>query len=311
MAYEIIQKFIKQNRSGKTLNPMGSVLHETATPGASDENEQKYFDGAYRGASAHAFVDCDSITQIIPWNEQAWHAGPTANRTTNGIELCHYDDAEKFQQVWNRAVWLFAWLHVNIIKQTTITTDNLMSHAEVSNKWHETNHQDPVRYFAQFVKTVDDFRAAVQTEINTMIGQPQQTPTPVPQSSVNNDVLKLQQVLNRLKITDGKGNRLAEDGIIGNCTKEATKRQQNICGLTVDGIAGQQTWNSINAILDKPLLKVGSTGITVRYVQYRCGTTYDGIFGNNTKTAVVKFQSSNGLSVDGIVGQNTWLRLIG
>jgi N-acetylmuramoyl-L-alanine amidase len=175
----------------------------------------------------------------------------------------------------------------------------------------ETNHQDPIRYFAQFGKTVNDFRAAVQAEIISMVGQPQQAPIPSKQPSEDSKVLDLQRVLNRLKLTDGKGNKLAEDGIIGNCTREATKRLQNVCGLTVDGIAGQQTWNAINAILAKPLLKVGSTGIAVRYVQYRTGTSYDGIFGNGTKAAVVKFQSSNGLSVDGIVGNNTWSKLIG
>jgi N-acetyl-anhydromuramyl-L-alanine amidase AmpD len=169
MSYEIIQKFISNNRSRKQLNAVGSVVHETATPNASDENEYSYFNNAYRGASAHAFVDCDSISQLIPWDEQAWHAGGTANRTRIGIELCHYDDETRFNEVWKGAVWLFAWVHVNIIKQTTINTDNLMSHAEVSNKWHETNHQDPISYFAQFGKTVNDFRNAVQNEINNMI----------------------------------------------------------------------------------------------------------------------------------------------
>ncbi len=71
MAYTIVQKFISQNRSGKTLNAKGTVLHETATPGASDENEFNYFNSGYRGASAHAFVDYDSITQTVPWNEQS------------------------------------------------------------------------------------------------------------------------------------------------------------------------------------------------------------------------------------------------
>lgn len=157
---------------------MGSVAHEIADSGATDENEQQFFNNTYRGASAHAFVDCDSITQTIPWNEHAWHAGPTANKTRIGIELCHYDDEARFNEVWKRAVWLFAWVHANIIKQTSITIDNLMSHAEVSNKWGETTHQDPIAYFSQFAKTVDDYRAAVQEEINNMIGQPQRTPIP-------------------------------------------------------------------------------------------------------------------------------------
>jgi N-acetylmuramoyl-L-alanine amidase len=169
VSYEIVQNFITQNRSGKPLKAIGSVLHETSDPGASDENEQSFFNNGNRGASAHAFVDYDSITQVIPWNEQAWHAGPTANKNFIGIELCHYDDCLKFPQVWARAVWLFAWVHINVLKLTTVTKDNLMSHAEVSQKWHETDHTDPVAYFAKYGKTVDMFRAEVQQEINNMI----------------------------------------------------------------------------------------------------------------------------------------------
>lgn len=35
----------------------------------------------------------------------------------------------------------------------------------------------------------------------------------------------------------------------------------------------------------------------------------DGIFGTNTKEAVIKYQSSRGLRSDGIVGCNTWSSL--
>jgi N-acetylmuramoyl-L-alanine amidase len=171
MSYEILQKFISKNRSGKTLVAKGTVVHETATPGATAENEFKYFNtgAGGRSASAHAFIDYDCIIQTVPWNEQAWHAGGTANRNYIGIEFCNYDDATKFQEIWKRAVWLFAWVHVNVLKVTNINKDTLMSHAEVSAKWKETNHQDPVAYFAKFGKTVDMFRAEVQAEINSML----------------------------------------------------------------------------------------------------------------------------------------------
>ena len=36
----------------------------------------------------------------------------------------------------------------------------------------------------------------------------------------------------------------------------------------------------------------------------------DGIFGNNTRNAVLTFQSRNGLSADGIMGPLTWSRLM-
>jgi hypothetical protein len=41
-----------------------------------------------------------------------------------------------------------------------------MSHHEVSLTWHKTDHVDPTAYFNNFGKTVDQFRADVQNEIN-------------------------------------------------------------------------------------------------------------------------------------------------
>lgn len=38
---------------------------------------------------------------------------------------------------------------------------------------------------------------------------------------------------------------------------------------------------------------------------FNCGAA-DGIFGNNTKNAVISFQRSRGLDADGIVGPTTW-----
>lgn len=53
------------------------------------------------------------------------------------------------------------------------------------------------------------------------------------------------------------------------------------------------------------LLKLGSTGFDVKQLQGKLGITADGIFGNNTKNAVIAFQQKHGLSPDGIVGNNT------
>lgn len=65
------------------------------------------------------------------------------------------------------------------------------------------------------------------------------------------------------------------------------------------------------------LLKVGSRGASVQDVQkklvalgYNVGSTgADGIFGNATKNAVIKFQKSVGISQDGIVGSVTHAKL--
>ena len=65
-----------------------------------------------------------------------------------------------------------------------------------------------------------------------------------------------------------------------------------------------------------PTLKKGARGNITKLLQEKLVSLgyntngIDGIFGIGTKKAVLSFQKSNGLVVDGIVGQNTWRKLI-
>ena len=61
-----------------------------------------------------------------------------------------------------------------------------------------------------------------------------------------------------------------------------------------------------------PLVRQGSRGVYVCILQdglttlgYNTGGL-DGVFGNLTNSAVRSFQSRNGLTVDGLVGNQTW-----
>ena len=56
-------------------------------------------------------------------------------------------------------------------------------------------------------------------------------------------------------------------------------------------------------------LRVGSQGELVAHVQQELGVASDGIFGPQTDAAVRKYQLSEGLDVDGIVGPSTWSSL--
>ncbi len=64
-----------------------------------------------------------------------------------------------------------------------------------------------------------------------------------------------------------------------------------------------------------PLLKIGSSGAAVLTLQTKLRDrgfnpgTVDGIFGRDTKQALIAFQRSVGLSPDGIAGKNTWAAL--
>lgn len=57
------------------------------------------------------------------------------------------------------------------------------------------------------------------------------------------------------------------------------------------------------------ILSVGSKGEAVKFLQKKLGIEADGIFGNDTKAAVVVFQTKHGLTTDGVVGNNTWGKL--
>jgi D-alanyl-D-alanine carboxypeptidase len=50
---------------------------------------------------------------------------------------------------------------------------------------------------------------------------------------------------------------------------------------------------------------------TVKVSQKAVGVEVDGKFGNGTKNAVIKWQKLMGLNADGVVGYNTWKKILG
>lgn len=127
--------------------------------------------------------------------------------------------------------------------------------------------------------------------------------------SNNNFVFLLQFMLNQY------GNSLAVDGIFGTGTENAVRRFQQNNGLSVDGIVGPNTWKTLLTLPPYPILRQGSRGVYVTFLQQLLESNLipvggiDGIFGTRTTNAVRQFQQNNNLAVDGIVGQNTWAAL--
>lgn len=154
-------------------------------------------------------------------------------------------------------------------------------------------------------------------------GTPVQNPQPIkvvaqvpiqpkPQPQVDQTILRIQQTLNRLKIRDDNENALSEDGVKGMRTEQVIRRFQSICGIEQDSIWGNQSQNCADQILVKPLCGLPYVQrIPTRYIQWRLGTSIDGVFGNDTAYAVSQWQSRNGLDSDGIVGKISWGVLIG
>jgi peptidoglycan hydrolase-like protein with peptidoglycan-binding domain len=125
-------------------------------------------------------------------------------------------------------------------------------------------------------------------------------------------VLRLQRALRR---TADLG--IALDGVFGAQTEAAVKEFQQASGLTVDGIVGALTWAALPDGGPMPQLKDGSTGEVVRDLQQvltngapgEWQTTpqgVDGTFGPHTEASVRAFQTWAHVTVDGVVGDQTW-----
>ncbi|MDR3584502.1 MAG: hypothetical protein P4L59_04170 [Desulfosporosinus sp.] len=83
--------------------------------------------------------------------------------------MCQTTDATKFVKAYAMYTWLLAKLLYNR-KLSVVDGVTLMSHAQVSEKWKETNHTDPIDYLASHGKTWANLVADVTTQYNEMEG---------------------------------------------------------------------------------------------------------------------------------------------
>ncbi|MDO5645882.1 MAG: peptidoglycan-binding protein [Dermabacter sp.] len=149
--------------------------------------------------------------------------------------------------------------------------------------------------------------------------------TTIRQGHRGQNVSALQTLLN------ANGARINVDGIFGSATYRAVVNFQSSRGLGVDGIVGPQTRNALSSgssapapqasapaapSSGTPTVRQGSRGGAVSSLQTLlnqrgASLRVDGIFGRGTNSAVRSFQSSAGLTADGIAGPKTWSALQG
>ena len=166
--------------------------------------------------------------------------------------------------------------------------------------------------------------------------------SPVRRGDRGPSVFTLQRQLNRITKDYPFFGTLTPDGIFGEQMAETVKRFQRQFSLTADGVVGRQTWYKISYIYVSvkdlaeltsegetssgvlsdgtwggTVLRTGSRGGAVEQLQFWLNTisqyvasipsvSVDGSFGSRTAAAVRAFQRRYGLTVDGVVGEDTW-----
>ena len=132
----------RSNYGGKrTAKIEWIVMHYTANDGDSDESNGRYFQRPLNPvASAHYFVDDDSITRSVPDDFVAYHCGayqykhPSCrNANSIGIEMC---DAKRDGKVMatEKTIQNAAELVYQLCKQYGIPYDHIIRHYDVTGK---------------------------------------------------------------------------------------------------------------------------------------------------------------------------------
>lgn len=173
-------------KSGRTINPVGIVVHST---GANNPNLRRYVqpdDGLLgknpnnndwnRGGlnvCVHAFIGKDKngvvrVYQTLPWTYRPWGCGSgkfgSYNNSHIQFEICEdaLTDKVYYQQVMQAAKELCAYL----CKKYNIRASDIVSHHEAHLQGYASNHGDCDHWLAKHGDSMSEFRADVNKIIN-------------------------------------------------------------------------------------------------------------------------------------------------
>ncbi len=242
-------------------------------------------------------------------------------------------------QIFNdylRRVGFVEPLSAKFCNGTTVTCDGLSQWGSQYQAQQGQNYVQILRnFYGDNIEIVNDAPIRGYT--------PSYPGTPLRRGASGANVVRIQVILNRIGQNYPAIPRISSvDGIFGTQTENAVRAFQRIFGLTQDGIVGKATWYQlvrlyvgVNALAELESegqqfyavnwqtpqnLTSGASGQSVRQLQFmlRVLAEYindippvaeDGIFGRQTRSAVVAFQRFADLTQDGIVGPATWSAL--
>ena len=280
MAYTYKKNIANRKNYGysrSTRNIKWIVVHFTANDGDSDESNARYFKNNIKKASAHYFVDDDSVTQSVPDNYVAYSVGGDKYKNTKGAK------------------------YFNIVNNTNSLNIELCD--TVKNGKNDLSAKTRANAILLIKQKAKKYRI----DRNHIIRHYDVTGKNCPKYFVEDIYL---------------WNRFLDD-IFGTNTNKTTKPNENVmnlkkalnesygCKLTVNGILDAKTVTEIK----KHPVKNYTENAYAKWVQRRLKAKkykikIDGKFGKNSKNTLEEFQKANHLTVDGVCGYNTVMKLI-
>ena len=283
----------------------------------SAEQLAKIFQNPNRQASANYCIGNDgTIVGGVDENNRAWTSSSRSNdfqAITIEISNCSTGgDWPISEAAWNSLVNLCVdickrynfRLEYDGTKNGSLTTHDMFANTNCPGPYLKGR----LKELADTVNARLDGNSEEHSENNSESGK--KTETDIYNDGLVNCIYDIQEWLNRHYNTG-----LALDNIYGPKTKAALIKglqtelnTQYNKGLIVDGIWGTKTYNAcIN-------VRQGAEGNITMLIQMALfikgySLSMDKKFGSDTTVKVKKFQNANGLSVDGIVGKNTFKAL--
>lgn len=305
---------IKENLTNVNYNKMSNkvnkyiVIHYVGAVSTA-YNNSVYFKNVNRSASANYFVDENEIYRVVADSDKAWHCGDKlksgnggayngkcTNSNSIGIEMCCCNNNGKIdvsEEVISNTIELVKELMVKY----NISIDNVIRHYDVTNKICPAPLvEDESRWI--------DFKNRLVSNSTQQVIQEENKNTNIGITTKIQATLNIRYNLN-----------IATDNIFGKETKKALViglqtelNNQYQKGLVVDGIFGNLTKNACVSVRKGAK---GNITYILQAILYCKGykIAVDGDFGVNTENAVKDYQQSNGLTVDGVAGKNTFAKL--
>lgn len=253
------------------MTPTRIVIHNTAND-APAENEIAYMHRNNMETSFHFAVDDKEAVQGIELNRNAWHASDGNGKGNREGIAIEICYSKSGGEKWLKAVENAAELTAKLLKDYGWGIAKVTKHADYTNK------HCPHRILDEY--GWDNFLNLVKSKMSVGISPAESKP----KSGINTAVLEWQ------KAAMADGYKFPKYG--------------------TDGKWGAECESVAKAAICKQRLTYTNKNLT-KIIQKKVGVTADGLFGLKTKAAVREYQRSKRLTADGVVGINTWKKILG